>query len=254
MERRERFGFWIPAGAVGAIALGVALIPLRALVAASHLAFAFIAFTIVVAELGGRIPAVMTALVAALSLDFFLTEPYLSLSIDKSEDVVAFVALGACGLIAAAFGTRRERLSASAERAARELQLLRRLVDQVQRGGDLTQVLGDLRRAFGLRAMVLRAEGGQVLAASPEGPPTAGSPLEVSLDSFLPSGATRLSFGARGLRLPEGGGRILLATDHGRLSLDVWEGGSQGFDLDEWRTFAIAVSILGLRFAEAPRR
>jgi hypothetical protein len=252
MERDERLGVWLPLGALGAVALGVVLIPLRTVTSASNLAFVFLALTIVVAELGGRVPALVTALMAALSLNFFLTEPYLSLSIDKPDDVIAFVALAGCGLIAAAFGTRRERLSESAQRAARELDMLRRLVAQVQTGADLAEVLSDLRSAFGFHAMVVRDEGGRVLASSGDVPPRA-SPVEVALDSFLPARSTHLRFGARGLRLPEGGGRIRLDSDQGRVSLDVWEGDSQGLSLDEWRTFSIAVSILGLRLASARR-
>jgi len=249
MERGERLGVWLPLGALGAVALGVALIPLRTLTSASNLALVFLAFTIVVAELGGRIPALATALMAAISLNFFLTEPYLSLTIDKRDDVIAFVALAGCGLIAAAFGTRRARLSGAAARAARELEVLRRLVGQVQGRADLAELLAHLRSAFGLGAVALRDESGRVLAASPAGTPAGGSPVELSLDSFLPARETRLRFGARGLRLPESGGRVRLVTNQGRLSLDVWEGDPQGLDLDEWRAFSIAVSILGLRFA-----
>ena len=132
MKREERLGVWLPLGAIGAVALGIALIPLRSVTSASNLAFVFIAFTIVVAELGGRIPALVTALMSAISLNFFLTEPYLSLTIEKPDDVIAFGALAACGLIAAAFGSRRERWSAAAGRAAQELDVLRRLVEQVR--------------------------------------------------------------------------------------------------------------------------
>jgi hypothetical protein len=52
--------------------------------------------------------------------------------------------------------------------------------------------------------------------------------------------------GAKGLRLPEGGGRLMLQTARGAVTLDLWEGNDQGFGLDESRTFAIATSILGL--------
>lgn len=253
MGRSDRLGIWLPLGALGAVGLGIALIPFRGVASASHLAFVFLAFTIVVAELGGRIPALLTALMSAISLNFFLTEPYLSLRIDQPDDVVAFAALAGCGLIAAAFGTRRERLSEATRRATEELQVLRRLVGQVQASADLSQVLADLRSAFGFRAIALRDENGRLLASSPpeSSPPSPSD--ELSLDSLLPAHETRLRFGSRGLRLPEAGGRIALPTGHGRLSLDVWEGDAKGLDLDEWRAFSTAVSILGLRFAGARR-
>ena len=106
------------------------LTPLREATSASNLAFVFLAFTIVVAELGGALPALVAALVSAMSLNFFLTEPYLTLSISKTDDFIAFVALAACALIAAAFGSRRERWSRAAGRAHEEITLLRRLVDR----------------------------------------------------------------------------------------------------------------------------
>ena len=85
-------------GPIAAILLGAALMPLRELTVASNFTFAFLALTIVVGELGGRGPAVATALTAALSLDFFLTRPYLKLAIHGKDDVIAFLGLSACGL------------------------------------------------------------------------------------------------------------------------------------------------------------
>ncbi|MFN8095924.1 MAG: DUF4118 domain-containing protein [Vicinamibacteria bacterium] len=105
-------------GPMLAILLGGGLVPVRGLTAPSNLTFAFLALTILVGELGGRLPALATALVSSLSLDFFLTRPYLRLAIHDKSDLVAFVGLGACGLLAALLGTpRRERDSARARLA-----------------------------------------------------------------------------------------------------------------------------------------
>ena len=62
--------------------------PLRTYTTASNFAFVFVALTIVVAEMGGRAAAVVTALVSALSLDFFLTQPYMRLTIHEKHDVI----------------------------------------------------------------------------------------------------------------------------------------------------------------------
>ena len=117
MGRDDNIRAWAITGVLGAMALGIALIPLRGIVAASNLAFVFVAFIIVVAELGGRGPALVTAVVSALSLNFFLTEPYLTLTIDNADDVVGVFAMAGCGLVAAAVGRRRERLSEAASAA-----------------------------------------------------------------------------------------------------------------------------------------
>jgi K+-sensing histidine kinase KdpD len=247
VNRADDTRVWVVTGALGSMIVAVALIPLRAHVAASNLAFVFMAFTIIVAELGGRGAALVTALVAAMSLNFFLTQPYLTLTISKTDDVVAFFALAACGLIAAAFGRRRERLSDVAGRADRELATLARFAERSRSGRSLDALLQDLRTEFDLGALVLREESGRVLAAVPADAGARPAP-PVALDGLTLFAARDEAprIGARGLRLPAGGGRLTLRTARGPISLDLWEGNERGFGLDESRTLAIAASILGL--------
>jgi hypothetical protein len=247
MGRSDDIRAWVVTGALGSMALGVALIPLRTVVAASNLAFVFLAFTIVVAELGGRTPALVTALVSAMSLNFFLTEPYLTLAITKVDDVVAFFALVGCGLIAAAFGRRRERLSEAAGRADQELGSLTRLLERTRGARAPAAMLQELRADFGLGGLVLRDDQGRVLAAVPD---TAGAlpPPRLALTGqmlFAP-GDAMVRFGSKGMRLPDGGGRLTLQTARGPVTLDLWEGDEEGFTDDESRTLAIAASILAL--------
>ena len=149
----------------------------------------------------------MTALVSAMSLNFFLTEPYLTLAITKVDDVVAFFALVGCGLIAAAFGRRRERLSEAAGRADRELGSLTRLLERTRGARAPAAMLQELRADFGLGGLVLRDDQGRVLAAVPD---TAGAlpPPRLALTGqmlFAP-GDAMVRFGSKGMRLPEGGG------------------------------------------------
>jgi K+-sensing histidine kinase KdpD len=98
-------------GPLAAILLGFALMPLRESVIASNFTFAFIMLNILVAEFGGRRAALATAVVSALSLDFFLTKPYLRLTIQGKHDITAFLGLAACGLLAATLASRRHRRS-----------------------------------------------------------------------------------------------------------------------------------------------
>jgi two-component system sensor histidine kinase KdpD len=247
MKRDDEALVWVVTGAVGSMALAVALIPLRSLVSASNLALAFVAFTIVVAEMGGRGPALVTALVAAMSLDFFLTEPYLTLAIDKRQDVIAFVAMAGCGLIAAAFGRKRGQLSEVARRADRELDMVSRFVAHTRSGRSLDALLQDLRADFRLEGLALREEDGRLLAAAPSGAGSLPAPRSLlAADTLLAAGNERVRFGSKGMRLPEGGGRLTLPTAHGNVTLDLWEGDDEGFTADESRTLAVAASILGL--------
>src|SRR5262244_3493937 len=227
---------WMAVGGLGALALGVVLVPLRTLTPASNLAFAFLAFTIVIAEVGGRSAALLTAVVSAMSLNFFLTEPYLTLAITKPDDVVAFLALAICGLIAAAFGRRRERMSDAAARADEELSILKDLVDQLRGGKPLAGVLRDSK--------------GQIVAATPsEKTPLSSPTVALAADTLFPLEEKRLQFGVGGLRLPEGGGRLSFRTARGDVSVDLWEGDPTGFGVDEGRTLAIAGSMLALELS-----
>jgi hypothetical protein len=231
-------------GSLGALAIGIGLVPLRTLTAASNLAFVFLAFTIVVAELGGRAAALVTALVSAMSLNFFLTEPYLTLAIAKTDDLVAFLGLAVCGLIAGAFGSRRARWSAAATRASTELAALERLVNQLRDGTSLDVALGDLSDRFGLGPMVLRDADEHVLAATPGTRPAFVPTVRLDATTLLPADGTSVRFGARGLRLPERGGRLRLGTELRPVWVDVWERDEEGLDLDESRALAVAVALL----------
>ena len=187
---------------------------------------------------------------SAFTLNFFLTEPYLSLQINKADDVVAFGALAVCGLIAAAFGRRREQISELAERTGGELDVLDKLVGRLRVGAPLDDALDDLRKSFGLHAIVLRDETERTVAAAPAGQAPASLPeTEIAPDTFLPADESRLRFGLRGLRLPEGGGRLRLRAGGGVASVDLWEDDPQGFGVTEARTLTIAASILGLELA-----
>jgi uncharacterized protein DUF4118 len=246
-------GLWIAVGGIGAIALAVALIPLRSITSASNLAFAFLILTIVIAEVGGRGAGLATAVVSALSLNFFLTAPYLTLTIEKPDDVIAFVALAVSGLIAAAFGRRRARSSALVSGARRDLEALERTAEGLATGAPLGAVLEDLRRAFGLGGLVLRHADERLAVAAPPGHAALHSPdARLERRTLLATEAPRHRFGRRGLRLPEGGGRLQLGTDGEPLWLDLWEGDPDGLSLDDCRALAVAIAVLGLTLRPPP--
>ncbi len=157
---------YLALGPMAAIFLGGALMPLRGLTIASNFTFAFLALTIVVGQLGGRLPAVATALVSALSLDFFLTRPYLRLAMHDKNDLVAFLGLAGCGLLAAFLGSpRRER-----EAARKRLLLVDRALRQIESGGPAApraQAIADAAvHALPLDAVVVRDDNGGLVAAS----------------------------------------------------------------------------------------
>lgn len=245
---------WSVVAALGAFALGVILIPLREVTSASNLAFLFLAFTIIMAELGGRGAALVAALISGISLNFFLTQPYLTLTITKREDMIAFVALVVCGLIAAAFGRKRREWSERAGHATERMNILKRLLNDLQKGTPLQEILGDLQKSFGLGAIVLRDGKDHVLAIAPAGSSAATPKTELNPLTLAPSGLTSERLGAKGFRLPEGGGRLSFKTDRASISIDLWEGDPQGLDHDMRRALSIAAWILVLELSSREER
>jgi len=213
---RENEGIALAAGALGALFLGIALVPLRGLTPAANFTFAFMALTIAVAEWGGWKPAVAAALTSALSLDFFLTKPYLKLSMAHKDDIIAFVGLAACGMVAAAFGTRRERRST----ALRQLALLHGAVKRLEKAGPaeatIAEALDGARVALPLRALLVRDAWGKVVVAtaSAAGRPSPTRTLAPDTLSADPG-------------LPVEGGRLALIAGNRTLGfLDVWGTGA----------------------------
>ena len=248
----DRSAVWFVIGVGGAVALGFALTGLRGVATASTLAFVFLAFTIVVAEMGGRAPGLATAVVSALSLNFFLTEPYLTLAISKTEDVIAFVALAVCGLIAAAFGGRRERWSAAAGRAHAYQDALARLVAHLDHGDPLGVALEDLRQAFALGRIVVRDPDSRVRAAAPaeaDPPPRAEALLTPDTQSPIEDSYQR--WGRQGFRLPESGGRLPLPMPSGAMTIELWEGSPDGLSLEVRRAIWLAAALLRRELAAA---
>src|SRR5262249_3280875 len=198
------------------------------------------------AEVGGRMAGLVTAVVSALSLNFFLTEPYLTLTINRADDIIAFFALAVCGLIAAAFGRRRARPSELLGRAREYLEALDRFDMSLSPGASLETALEELRPAFRLAAVVLRKADDRVLAAVPRSHADRPTPAVALSPRTLLSDDQRHRLGRRGFRLPEGGGRLRLGNDRDPLWLDLWEGDEDGLSSDEHHALIIATAMLRL--------
>jgi len=224
--------FYLAIGPMAAILLGAALVPLRGYTTASNFALVFVALTIAVAELGGRSAAVATALCSGLSLDFFLTQPYMQLTMYEKHDVIAVIGMTVCGLIAAAFGSQRGKRTTALATAQRNMDLLHAALRAGEPGeavaSRLSKVLRASRDVLRLAAAVVRDERDQVVASSDATDATRPAPnLVLELDTLLPAPRPGQEAAPRGLMLPESGGRIALVAGGRRVgSLDVWGNGT----------------------------
>lgn len=255
-EERDEL-LYLGLGAMAAMLLGIVLMPLRGFTTASNFTFAFLALTIVVAEFGGRWAAVATALASALSLDFFLTRPYLRLTIEDKHDTIAFVGLAVCGLVAAALGSRRAARGAALRAARLQLAALHEVAAALERpapaaGPGLTAILEHARGAFPLSALVLRDSDDQVLAAATGGRGPLPPPTEILDRDALSPAPPRRGRSGRGAPLPVEGGRIMLVTRSHRMGwLDVWgDGGTLG--AGSWRVLGDLARLLAAALVNGP--
>ena len=221
----DRLG-WAGGGAIAAVLLGMVLVPLRELASASNLTFVFLALTIVVAELGGGAAAVATALASSLSLDFFLTRPYLTLAMEDKHDLFAFVGLTACGLVAAAVGSHQSG-RAGALRACRARQeLVRHALDQLAKGAPrdlaVARVLDASVGVLPVADAAVHDMAGNLLAATGA---ARGRPAPVARVDVLGEAPAPLGLPS----LPDDGARVPLVASGRVLGwLDVWGDASAG--------------------------
>jgi hypothetical protein len=254
-ELEEDDVFYLGAGPIGAVLLGMALIPLRELTTASNLTFVFLALIILIAELGGRGAALATAVASAMSLNFFLTRPYLTLTIHSRDDILAFIGLAGCGLIVASFGGQGRRVRAAAAR--REHFLLHGIASQLELSGPLEPRLGRLlaasKEAFPLAAAVVRDGHGHVLAASDLTGGEKRVPTQiVNLETLLPA-KTRISLPRRGLALPAEGVRLPLMVANAQVGwLDLWGSGERATPSTR-RALGDVARLIGAMVAGASR-
>ena len=96
-------------GGIGPIVVAAALVPLRDEIDNANLALAMVVVVVVAAAVGGRGAGLLAAVIATISYDFFLTRPYLSLTIDSADDVETTIFLLAIGLLVGEIVVRSRR-------------------------------------------------------------------------------------------------------------------------------------------------
>ena len=107
-ERNESIA-WACASAVVIIFVAGLLVAVRDSIGNTNVALILVLFIVAAAAFGGRIAGVTAALVAAMSFNFLHTQPYLSLRIRDSEDVITVVLLVVVGLVVGELALLRQR-------------------------------------------------------------------------------------------------------------------------------------------------
>src|SRR5690349_6468536 len=134
-------GFGAGLGGLLAILVAAALTGFRSEIPQVSVVLILVLTVLVGALVGGRVGGAVTAQVAALSFDFFHTQPYNSLSIDKREDVQAAILLLIVGLVIGSVARRQNASENQAEAGRSEVRRLHRVAELVVDGADETAVI-----------------------------------------------------------------------------------------------------------------
>ncbi len=158
---------WIGLAGLAPILVASALVPLREVTANTNLGLVLVAVVVFAAAGGGRQAGAVAAVVAAVSFDFFLTEPYLRLAIASRDDVETTVLLLAVGLFVGHVGARARRARSTADARHGEIRRIYRVAELAARGDDASDVIMAAQAEL---TMLLRLRGCRFEAA-PFSPP-----------------------------------------------------------------------------------
>jgi two-component system, OmpR family, sensor histidine kinase KdpD len=143
---------------------------------------------LLVALLGGIAPAVLSAVLSGLLLNYFLIEPRYTFTIAEPDSAVTIVVLLLVAIAVAALVDGAASRAREAKRASQEAELLALFAGSVLRGADLDTLLERVRETYSQRAVSLLREGTGIVGCVGKDPcvdvDTADTAIEVGDDEF----------------------------------------------------------------------
>jgi K+-sensing histidine kinase KdpD len=220
-------------GGLGPIVLAALLVGVRGEIDSANVALLLVLIVLAAGVVGGRLPGAIGAVSAALSFDFFHTQPYGSLTIASSDDVETTLLLLAVGLVAGQIAVRARRSKSLATQRRSEIQQLHRVAELVAAGTAAPAVeqavCDELVSLLGLRACRFATE-----QTWPDLP-------QLQRNGALSTSVYRVGTGD-GFTLPEEGVEIpVLVGGHARGWLVLEPDPDAGVSLDR-RLVAVAIA------------
>ena len=123
-----------------------------------------------VALLGGVTPAILSALLSGLLLNYFLTAPRFSFTIAEPDSAITAVVLLAMAIAVAVLVDRAANRTREARRASEEAELLTLFAGAVLRGADLETLLQRVRETYLQQAVSILRTGSGIVACVGESP------------------------------------------------------------------------------------
>lgn len=210
-------------GGLGAVGAASLLVGVRGHVSSANIALVLVAFVLLGALVGGRLAGAGSAVIAAMSFDFFHTVPYNSLKISRSDDVQTTLILLAIGMVVGEMGAWARRGRAAMKEDRLEIRRIHRVAEMAARGDsieDLTlSVTAEISSALTLRDCWFdRSSGAHVLPQLlREGRISGGKHTYARGGVELPPGGVELAVLGRGKEL---GHFVLVPTPAEVVSLE----------------------------------
>jgi K+-sensing histidine kinase KdpD len=147
IDRNESIG-WASAMALLIVAVAGALVAVRDVIDNTNVALILVIFVVAAASVGGRLAGVTAAIVAALSFNFFHTQPYLTLRIRDQDDIITVVLLLVVGLVVGELALWRRRSRGEAIVQAAGAHRLETVVAALAEGASIDETWRNVQQAL----------------------------------------------------------------------------------------------------------
>ena len=161
---------------VGLPAVTAASVAVRDVLSLASLLLIYLLAVVVVAAIGGTVPAVLAAIASFLLANWFLTPPYYTFvvaSADQAIELVVFVVIAVLVSVTVDVGARHR---VSAERNRSEALLLSRLSATEVGGSSVNMLLEKIREIFGMTSVALVKQTDTKHPVAAVGPEAEGEP------------------------------------------------------------------------------
>jgi hypothetical protein len=192
----------IAMGGLGTMTVAALLVPWRESIGQTNVALLLVVVVVAAASIGGHTAGLVASLVAALSFNFWHTQPYDTLRIADSQDIERVVLLFIVGVIVGELTLVRERLREDVRERQQLIEGLVRLTELVAEGAPRGAVWDEVRTALcqGLSAEDVRFE-----PFGTEAPPLP----RITVASPVPRRSIQ-RFRDRGFELPPEGAEVVV--------------------------------------------
>ncbi|MFD6025238.1 sensor histidine kinase [Streptomyces griseoluteus] len=211
LSRTRLIGGWLT-GVLGPVLLTLLLTVATPDVGLANDMLLFLALTVAAALLGGLLPALSSAAVGSLLLNWYFTPPVHTLTIADSQNIVAIVIFVGVALSVASVVDLAARRTHQAARLRAESEILSYLAGSVLRGEtSLEALLERVRETFGMESVALLERTGETdpwTCAGSVGPRPASNPDDADVDVPVHDD---MALSLRGRVLPAADRRVLAA-------------------------------------------